>query len=46
MEDGVIEEHEAYIWLAEFQKRSLPHWHLLSITTAVFVAYIWIQKFG
>ena len=40
MEDCVIGEQEAYIWLTEFQKRGLPQGHLLSIATAEFAAYI------
>ena len=44
MEDGVIGELEAYIWLTEFQKRGLPHIHLLSIATPAFAAYIMDPK--
>ena len=43
-EDCVIGEQEAYIWLTEFQKRGLPHDHLLSIATAEFAAYIMDPK--
>ena len=44
MEDGVIGELEAYIWLTEFQKRELPQGHLLAIAAEEFTAYIMDPK--
>ena len=44
MADGVIGEQEVYICLTEFQKRCLPHGHLLSIATAEFAAYMMDPK--
>ena len=40
VEDGVIGELEACIWCNKFQKRGLPHGHLLAIATEEFTAYI------
>ena len=44
MEDGLIGELEAYIWYNKFQKRRLPHGHLLAIATEEFTAYIMDPK--
>ena len=44
MEDGVIGQLEAYIWLTKFQKNGLPHRHLLAIATEEFTAYMMDPK--